>query len=191
MKLIIDGYNLIKMVSKAQHIAVDHRDQFLRQLGSYAKNKKLQIIVVFDGGDVSFVYSERIYGMEILYSGFQTSADDVIGRYITDRRGKEEMMVISSDREITNFAVSCGVDILGVVEFYSLVCAAEEAAILPKFTSQISKIGSNYDPELDELMEEGSRQIKFKKELNSSSRVASAKKLSKVERQKRRKLKKL
>ena len=82
MKLVIDGYNLLKNILKIQYVSLRERDQFLKRLSLYAEKKSVQILIVFDGGDVNFNYSERAYGIEIIYSGFIDSADDVIMRYI-------------------------------------------------------------------------------------------------------------
>ena len=191
MKLIIDGYNLIKKNAQIRHISAGERNSFLQKLGIYAKNKNLQLIVVFDGGQASFNYHEKIYGIEVIYSGFLETADDVINRYIQSYNSQEELLIISSDREIINFAISSKIDVLKSEDFYDLVQASKLEAkplVLANYANKTTKINNL---ELDELMEQASRQIKAKKEPEVIFRKSNTQKTSKQERQKLRKLKKL
>ncbi len=193
MKLIIDGYNLIKKIAKSKHISVKIRDQYLKQLGDYAKNKSLQILIVFDGGDASFNYRERVYGIEVLYSGFLESADDVINRLIKQHNQQQELLIISSDNEIINCAASRSIDTLKSEDFYLLVQDSQQITnkqvCLQK--NPLNKISAIINPDLDSLMELNSRQIKPKSEEAARLRVPDTQKLSKHEKQMLRKLKKL
>lgn len=193
MKLIIDGYNLIKKISKSKHISVKTRDQYLRQLGDYANHKKLQILIVFDGGDSSFNYRELVYGIEVLYSGFLESADDVINRYIKQYNHQQELLIISSDNEIINCAASHNIDTFKSEDFYILVQDSYQSinkqVCLQK--NPLNKISAIINPDLDSLMELSSRQIKPKSEEKVRLRVPETQKLSKHEKQILRKLKKL
>lgn len=193
MKLIIDGYNLLKNVLRLQHISSDMRNQFLKRLGIYSQKKSVEILIVFDGGDASFNYSERIYGLEIIYSGFIDSADDVIMRIITAHVYQENLLIISSDRQIIDLATSRRIDILKSEEFYNLLQVSESSfQNLKSSSSNIpKKITNEINPELDSLMEIASRQIKLKDESQNNLRRSNAQKLSKSELQKQRKLKKL
>lgn len=190
LKLIIDGYNLIKRVMSAQHVSQTRRDKFLKELGGYAKKRGHQILVVFDGGDTSFPYQEKMYGMEIVYSGYQETADDVIGRYVSENRGKE-MFLVTSDRELADFARDCGVDILKSDEFYELLKSLGAEQATGMFDSALHKTTSSASNELDQLMIEGTKVVVIKEEVEDRSRESSSKKLSKAERIKQRKLKKL
>ena len=178
---------------KKEYISSDARNQFLKRLGVYAKNKTVQILIVFDGGDVSFNYIEKIYGIEALYSGFLESADDVIMRYINNYRSQEDLMVISSDREILDLAISRYINVLKSEEFYNLLQASElgMGQVLLALSNQVNKITKSNIPELDELMELASRDMIIKPEPILNLRKANTQKLSKNELQKQRKLKKL
>lgn len=193
MKLIIDGYNLIKKVIKMHHISTNDRDQFLKRLGLYAKNKGLHVLIVLDGGDVGFNYHEKVYGIEVIYSGFQETADDVIIRYMQNYRSQEELMVISSDREIVDLATSRRIDILKSEEFYKLLQASESSntRVSSNNLNNINKLSTSKNLELDELMEQASRNLVIKPDNISLARKPVIKKISKAESQKARKLKKL
>jgi len=190
LKIIIDGYNLIKRITAMQHISLVRRNQFLKLLGNYAKKKKHSIVVIFDGGGSSFSYSENEYGLEIVYSGFQETADDLIVRYVRERRG-QEMFLVTSDRELAGFAVGYGVDILKSDKFYELVKDLEIEQKVDMFDSTLYKMTNIESSELDELMKQGTQQIKIKEESEEKSRKSSAKKPSRAERRSYQKLKKL
>jgi predicted RNA-binding protein with PIN domain len=194
LKLIIDGYNLLKKILKLQHISLEMRDNFLKRLGVYAQKKAVQILIVFDGGDVSFNYSERVYGIEVIYSGFIDSADDVIMRYIESYCNQEELVAVSSDRQIVDLAASCRIGILKSEEFYDLLQTSEfdsQQNLKINSSNTPNKITSEINPELDSLMEIASRQIKLKDESVNNLRKPSTQKLSKSELQKQRKIRKL
>jgi predicted RNA-binding protein with PIN domain len=190
LKIIIDGYNLIKRALGVQHVPPAKLDHFLNLIGNFAKNRNHQLVIIFDGGDTSFPYKETKYGMELIYSGYQESADDVIGRYVSERRG-QEMFVVTSDREVANFAAACGVDILNSEEFYELLKVLGVSQDTKMFDTPAHKITDSVDSELDDLMKMGSEQMIVKEESSVKTRQSSAKKLSKAERQKQRKLKKI
>lgn len=193
MKLIIDGYNLLKNILKLQHVSSDARNHFLKRLAIYAQKKSLQLLIVFDGGDVSFNFSERVYGLEIIYSGFIDSADDVIMRLISAHSYQQELLIISSDRQIVDLATSRRIDILRSEDFYDLLKISEANShnLKSNFSNNLNKITSEINPELDNLMELASRQIRLKDDSEIKLRKSGVNKLSKSELQKQRKLKKL
>lgn len=193
MKLIIDGYNLVKKVAKEQHISARYRDQYLKQLGIYAKNKALKIIVVFDGGESSFNFLEQVYGLKVVYSGFLESADSVIMRYIQDHQYQEELMVVTSDREIIDFAKQYTLDIIKSEEFHVLMQAGQNLVnqAAASLSNRANKLTDINNPELDQLMELASEQVRPKLEETTRPRIANTQKLSKHEKQIARKLKKL
>ncbi len=103
--IIIDGYNVI---------GIDHtnlsaqRDGLIRMLSDYRKMKGHDITVVFDGWK-SGGYKEESRnagGIKVIYSRLGENADSVIKRIICS--AKKEWIVISSDRDITARAWSCG-----------------------------------------------------------------------------------
>ena len=49
MIIVIDAYNLIKQVISANFVEDKLRQQFLVRLNNYAKSKKLDIKLIFDG----------------------------------------------------------------------------------------------------------------------------------------------
>ena len=119
--IIIDGYNLIRQ--SAALSALDQQDIMLgrealvNRLATYRKIKSHRITVVFDARH-SPLFSEqtdRHKGIAIRFSRRGESADDVIKRMAQEER--EKALVVSSDREIVNFAALCGAATISAPQF--------------------------------------------------------------------------
>ncbi len=105
--VLIDGYNLIRQSSK---LATQERrggleagrEALMRTLAAYRRATGDRVIVVFDGDEsVGFVAGAgKQQGIEVIFSRFPETADDIIIRRIRKKHGKKAMLVVSSDREI-------------------------------------------------------------------------------------------
>lgn len=119
--IIIDGYNLIRQSPDLTRI--DRRDlqsgreALLELLAGYRKIKAHRITVVFDGTRApGFTPSrDRYKGIAVLFSRYGETADSVIKRMAAGE--KEGALVVSSDREITDFAQSRGAAVMASPEF--------------------------------------------------------------------------
>ena len=200
LKILIDGYNLIKRVVGTNSIGERVREQFLQAIGRYAKRKQHAVTVYFDGGDLAYASHEQCYGLQIVYSGYQQTADDMIKQVVRTLRG-QAVVLVTSDRELADFARSWGADILGSDEFYEYLRAAGTVQALGSGQATLHKFVSK-EPEgrfglgeqelsLDELMELGSRKLPLKPDFDPPSRKSSGQQLSKSARKLQRKLKKL
>jgi len=119
--ILIDGYNLIR-----QSGSLSRKDREDIQLGREALTDRLvaykrirghRITVVFDGGNAPR-YSQRrdrVRGIEIVYSRSGETADAVIKR-MADRE-REQALVVSSDREIVDYAAGRGCGTVSSPEF--------------------------------------------------------------------------
>ena len=112
MRIIIDGYNLIRRVPELR--ALDRadleagRDGLVNELSTYRAGKGHRITVIFDGAESVHLGggSEKVAGITIRYSARGQSADSVIQKMC--REGQADM-VVSGDREITDVARRAGV----------------------------------------------------------------------------------
>lgn len=110
--IIIDGYNLIRQIPELtqaeSHSLEAGRKKLTQLLGSYHKLKSHRITVVFDGasGLSEFAPVYREAGVGICFSPAGQSADDVIQKLCHET--KSGLIVVSSDRGITDFAATCG-----------------------------------------------------------------------------------
>ena len=111
--LIIDGYNYIGRTSLAGMFGPSDsgtaRDYLLDQLVDYRKGKGARVTVVFDAyAGVHLVRSRTNYkGIEVIYSGRDETADDVIKQLIQTRPAG--LVVVSSDRALIDEAKRHGV----------------------------------------------------------------------------------
>jgi len=132
MHILIDGYNLIRQSVDfrrfERHSLEAGRQALIDWLADYRRRKNHTITVVFDGWESGSPLEERDYssGINIIYSPRGVKADDVIKRITAS--ADEEILVVSSDHEITSFAVRRGKAALSSLEFESTVNRLTEAA---------------------------------------------------------------
>jgi predicted RNA-binding protein with PIN domain len=173
MHILIDGYNLIRQSVnlkrfERQSLEVG-RNALIEWLADYGRRKGHRITVVFDGWENGQPQEERDYscGISIIYSSRGVKADDVLKRITaaTD----EEILVVSSDREIASYATRRCKATLSSAEFESIVNKQSS-------TSADNEIMSQKDEE------ENSR---------PTSKKGQAHKLSRAQRQAQSKIRKL
>ncbi len=119
--IIIDGYNLIR---QSVHWAMldlqdlqTGREALLDALSAYKRQKAHRITVVFDGADAPSYLDrkDKVRGIAVTFSGPGESADTVIKK-MADRYG-EQALVVSSDRDITQFARRRGAGTISSPDF--------------------------------------------------------------------------
>lgn len=101
--LLIDGYNLIGISHSNLQQA---REEIIKDLSLYSKIKDHDITLVFDGWQSGNMDESRTRsaGLTVIYSRHGEKADDLIKRLIANTT--VHWIIISSDREIYDFAVS-------------------------------------------------------------------------------------
>ncbi len=125
MHIYIDGYNLIRQSVRLRrferHSLEAGRDALIDWLARYRSRKGHRITVVFDGWVGGSAREERDYkaGIFITYSPKGVKADEVLKGIIAS--SDEEILVVSSDREIASYAVRRGRAALSSPEFESIV----------------------------------------------------------------------
>lgn len=125
MHIIVDGYNLIRQSDTLrgyERISLEAgRQALVRSLADYRKHRGHRITVVFDGwvGGSPQEERDRAGGLDIIYSRLGEKADEVIKRLLA--KGSEEIMVVTSDREIVNFAARRGKTSIASAAFSSLL----------------------------------------------------------------------
>ncbi len=165
MILLIDGYNLIKnVISSDANEKV--REDFIKKLNNYAKKRHHKVTIVFDGGGYTFPTTDVFHEVTVIYSGYKYSADEIIKNILDDLKNKE-LLLITSDNELRNFAKKINIDSIASQEFYGFMKDIKE--FVPELSLQKSddiahKITQKEDEELDKLMDEASKTILRKKE---------------------------
>jgi len=109
-RIIIDGYNLIRQSSTLRSYNSQEltkgREELIEMLAQYRTLKHHPIVVVFDGWQEGNLTEKRTKKKEIdiIYSKRGEKADEVIKRLVSN--SKDELIVVTSDREITHFCQS-------------------------------------------------------------------------------------
>ena len=112
MRIVIDGYNLIRRLPELKALDREDleagRDGLVRELSTYRAGKRHRITVVFDGADSVHPGggSEKMAGITVRYSPQGRSADSVI---IEMCRVGQVDLVVTGDREIMDAAKRAGV----------------------------------------------------------------------------------
>jgi predicted RNA-binding protein with PIN domain len=121
LHIIIDGYNLIRQSSKLS--ALDRQDiqlgrnALIEDLAAYKRIKAHRISVVFDGANAppASQRRNRLKGIEIRFSSSGELADQLINRMVL--KAGPQAMVVTSDREVADFALHHGAAAISSPEF--------------------------------------------------------------------------
>jgi predicted RNA-binding protein with PIN domain len=141
MHILIDGYNLIRQsdtIRRFERQSLEAgRNALISFLAGYRQKKDHRITVVFDGWESGPVQEERDYssGINILYSRRGEKADEVIKRIIAHT--DEEILVVSSDREISSYAARRGKTAVSSPEFETIIKKSSWA--LPEDENEVEK----------------------------------------------------
>ena len=101
--ILIDGYNLIGIAHDNLEKA---RNELVRRLQEYSQIKKHDITLVFDGWKSGQKDQTRMKSghVTVMYSRLGETADVLIRKKLTST--KKPWIVVSSDREISDFAAN-------------------------------------------------------------------------------------
>jgi len=146
---IIDGWNLINKLKELKNAPSPSQ-----ALLSYIKKNNLtgsknnKVTVVFDGRP-NFVRYNKDTDFNIMFSG-ERSADDVIKREVSRYKNKKQIVVVSDDWDIINYAKSEGAGFLKVKDFlekrrkksvsYSEKVKEIELSLQREITQELKKI---------------------------------------------------
>jgi predicted RNA-binding protein with PIN domain len=125
MRIIIDGYNLIRQsdaLRRCERFSLEAgRNALIQKVSLYKKRKGHQVTIVFDGWENGSAMEERDRreGIDIIYSRRGEKADDVIKRMVEKR--KEEMVVVTSDGNIAAFVSHRGGTAVSSPDFEALM----------------------------------------------------------------------
>lgn len=125
MNILIDGYNLIRQSDTLRRYErkslEEGRRALIARLLEYEKKKRHKITVVFDGWKSGSAEEgrDREGKIDIIYSRYGEKADDVIKRLASRAIG--DVIVVSSDREISSFVTREGKTALSSPEFETIL----------------------------------------------------------------------
>ncbi len=107
---IVDGYNLIHTIPSLKNLLVhdaEHaREQLIHFIAQFSTKRKFRCTVVFDGNAPVHHRPSPHAPIHIVYS-FPITADEKIKEMISKAKNRTQLVIISSDREILDFAKVC------------------------------------------------------------------------------------
>lgn len=119
MAYLIDGNNLIGHSSPAELRDPQSKHRLVLKLQRFQRQKKTRVYVVFDGNPDPDFIDERFRKkyFSVIFPAFDQNADEVIKEIISKQTDLRRFFVVSSDREIKNFAKAKGAKSLSCDEF--------------------------------------------------------------------------
>jgi uncharacterized protein len=121
MRIIIDGYNLLKAMPECRSLeTLDSeraRDHLIGLLGRYRWLKGHQVSVVFDGWLDGHFLPRRlnIRGVQVIYSQRGEQADDVIRQMAP--QVAHQGVVVTSDRVLAHHMQCLGAEVMASAQF--------------------------------------------------------------------------
>jgi predicted RNA-binding protein with PIN domain len=144
---IIDGYNVIHAIPSLKktlaHDADSARELLIHSTAQLTHQKKFRCTVVFDGSAPSSMVKQSPNApVHVLYS-FPLNADTKIKQMIEHSKNRSLLVIVSSDREILNFANVCSCQTHTSKHFANLLSSTGDPAVeksdAPLSQSQINE----------------------------------------------------
>lgn len=126
-KYIIDGNNLIGKIQSLTNLQKKDkqasREKLAHLVDRYFTNKKVEVILNFDGfanRKISVSRTKLVYSDKI-------SADEKIKKQIEAEINKRNIVVISSDNNVREFAKVCGCEVISSEDFGKEITKSQNA----------------------------------------------------------------
>lgn len=119
MPYIIDGDNLIGSSPDINLDDPQARPKLLQVVKRFQENKNYNVIIVFDGGPDTGVHREELTTkLSLRHPRDGDSADDEIKRILRGFNYFKDVVLVTSDRELKDFAKKKGAKTVNSIEFY-------------------------------------------------------------------------
>lgn len=127
---IIDGYNVIHTIPPLKktllHDAREARELLIYAVAQFIRGKKFRCTIVFDGAaPANTAHGSSRAPIHIVYS-FPQTADAKIKLMIEQSKNRSLLVVISSDREIQDFARVCSCEVHSSKHFSNLLSQTDD-----------------------------------------------------------------
>ncbi|MCK4762256.1 MAG: NYN domain-containing protein [Candidatus Aminicenantes bacterium] len=119
MPYIIDGNNLIGSSPDISLEDPNSRQKIVDIIRKFQENKKTSVIVVFDGEPDYYSHHQVLTNkLTIIYPRFGGTADDEIKKILNRYTYFRDVVLVSSDRELKDFAKNKGAKTINSTEFH-------------------------------------------------------------------------
>ncbi|HKX33574.1 MAG TPA: NYN domain-containing protein [Blastocatellia bacterium] len=126
---LIDGNNVIGQRVGWHRDKPGSRRQFLSDLARFAQVKRARLTVVFDGAPESYFPDGSSYrGVKIFYARQGADADARIVEMVERERNRKNLVVVTSDRQLSARVQVCGVRVMRSGAFRRML---DESAEMP------------------------------------------------------------
>ncbi len=137
---IIDGNNLIGKVRKLSELQNKDkqgaREQLAYLLQNFFSGKKVKKTLHFDGYENIKI---NLQGGKIIYSESRT-ADEKIKDQVSSFKSRNNIVVVSSDNGIRDFAKVCGCSVMTSEEFYKSISSKNQTDDEEKRINEINNV---------------------------------------------------
>ena len=121
-QVLIDGHNVMFAWEGVRQAGLKDpragRQRVVEAASRYqAQRPGRKVVVVFDGREGMPGGAEGWPGVRVIYSRPPMNADMVIREMVEKASGREEVWVVSSDREVQSHARACGAKVFGAKSF--------------------------------------------------------------------------
>lgn len=157
MIYIIDGYNVIKKLPELDMKRLkDGRERLYSIIVTRKlhKNHKNRVIIVYDGKPDIRSKILKHENVEVIYSHDET-ADDLIKRLIKNSKNPHDIMLITDDRELKEFAILHSGCTMSVDEFFKRSKIKSDKKIISIKTNLTDKEQKELSEELLKAWENG------------------------------------
>ncbi len=121
-EIIIDGHNLLHRASDLREIMgrnpEEAREVLIHKLNLLRSGKRIKISLVFDGDRVGQPSRQNVGGISVTYSIKPVTADTLIKRMLQKHENPANVLVVSSDNSILQYAKTYRAQVLRSEEFY-------------------------------------------------------------------------
>jgi predicted RNA-binding protein with PIN domain len=141
--IVIDGYNLMfqlpEIRKEVERDLERAREHFLDILAAYVVKKQAEYLVVFDGNGQERLQTRGRTHIKVLFSKPPQKADPIIKKVAAEKTRAEDMVVVTSDLEISRFARICGVKVETSQKFALDITAEPRTDLENKFDQNLSE----------------------------------------------------
>lgn len=200
MPVLIDGYNLLHLLFAHSNLTFEKkREELIKVLEHYNSKKRLEMLLVLDGGLSNYPLKEYVKSLTIVYSGKFKSADEWIIEFTHANKGNS-LVLVTRDRALIQKCPSSVeiVDPLFFAQFLEQkpkkdpVNTKVDTSIVQKYFHEEDEEELYDADELDTLMRESNIPEQYQEsEDYSSPQKSSGNKQSKKERRFQKVIKKL
>ncbi|MBI1869775.1 MAG: NYN domain-containing protein [Chlamydiae bacterium] len=118
MTVIIDVHNMLHEVRLYQKLSLKHYEEALQKmihdLVQYRDWTGDHLVLVFDG---TLREDLKRYGVEMIFSGFEKSADACIEAWVAKASSKSNILVVTQDHGIQNLVTALGARFISPSQF--------------------------------------------------------------------------